>query len=350
MNPATKRLPVRWNTTSGVPSCSMRPARITATRSPIASASAWSWVTNTAGVPVSVQEPTTSAADLRPQVRVEAGERLVEQHQARLRAPAPWPARRAGARHPTARAGSGRRSPRARRCRAIGRAAAGARPATTSRSPNATLSATVRWGKRACSWNTSPTCRCSGSTRRVPSSTSVAADAHRAARRRAMSPATRRSSVDLPHPLGPTSASSSPSATVEVDVDRRRRVEPERLATRPTAAAPAWAERSWSGVRFDERRWSSWRLSIATGIERHGDDRQRRQRGLLEARLRRQVVDPDGQRVEADRAQQQAIGSSLRASTPTSTAAAIDAGARQRQVDPAEHPRGRAPRASGPTP
>ena len=87
MNPATNRLAGSWNTASGVPSCSMRPARITATRSPVAIASVWSWVTNTAGVPIERSSATTSRADLGAQVRVEAGERLVEQHQASAPAP-----------------------------------------------------------------------------------------------------------------------------------------------------------------------------------------------------------------------------------------------------------------------
>ena len=80
MNPATKRFTGRWNTSSGLPSCSMRPAHMTATRSPTVSASVWSWVTNRAGVRGAAQDVDDVGAQPGAQVRVEAGEGLVEQH------------------------------------------------------------------------------------------------------------------------------------------------------------------------------------------------------------------------------------------------------------------------------
>ena len=67
----------------------MRPARMTATRSPTVSASVWSWVTNSAGVRVRAQDVDDVGAQPRAQVGVEAGERLVEQHQPRLRRQGP---------------------------------------------------------------------------------------------------------------------------------------------------------------------------------------------------------------------------------------------------------------------
>ena len=57
---ATKSSTGWWYTSAGVPSCRIRPFRITAMRSPIANASCWSWVTNTAGVPVAFNAAATS--------------------------------------------------------------------------------------------------------------------------------------------------------------------------------------------------------------------------------------------------------------------------------------------------
>ena len=84
MKPATKRFTGRWYTSSGGPSCSIRPSRITATRSPIDKASAWSWVTNSAGVPVDRRIATMSARSRIRRVGIEAGEGLVEQHEPRF--------------------------------------------------------------------------------------------------------------------------------------------------------------------------------------------------------------------------------------------------------------------------
>ena len=60
MKAATKSSTGWWYTSAGVPSCRIRPFRITAMRSPIANASCWSWVTNTAGVPVAFNAAATS--------------------------------------------------------------------------------------------------------------------------------------------------------------------------------------------------------------------------------------------------------------------------------------------------
>jgi len=45
INPATKRFAGRQKTSSGVPTCWMRPALTTAMREPKVMASTWSWVT-----------------------------------------------------------------------------------------------------------------------------------------------------------------------------------------------------------------------------------------------------------------------------------------------------------------
>ena len=153
-------------------------------------------------------------------------------------APARGRARRAGARRPTARAGSGRRgrpSPTSpsqwsrRRC-PLG--------AAEPRRPKATFSATVRCGNRACSWNTSPTWRRSGSTparrrRRRPRRRCAIAPASAP-----ISPATSRSSVDLPHPLGPTRASSSPSSSAR-STSSTATVAAERLGDAPSSCRAA---------------------------------------------------------------------------------------------------------------
>ena len=280
---------------SGVPSCTIRPARITATRSPTASASSWSWVTNTAGVPVERRIVDDVVADLGAQVRVEAGERLVEQQQRR-------PGReRPGQRHPLAfaarqlvrvavavagrarpgrasrrprRRRGGRRAHRSRRCRPPSGAGTGRAPGTPARRGGA-RAARDRW----------PSSTTSPPSSIVPVSVGC-------------SPATMRSSVDLPQPLGPTSASSScvgRASNVDlVDGDRRRR----------SASTPRRRARRVDGHRRAHAPVEPPRQQ-EHGDTATSDDRQRRQRRLLEPRLRGQVVDPHRQRVEAERAQQQ---------------------------------------------
>ena len=88
------------------------------------------------------------------------------------------------------------------------RARCSARPFPCMRRPNAMLAATSRWGKRASSWNISPIPRRCGGTpsRSRPSSVTAPASS-------GCSPAIARSSVDLPPPLGPRTATVSPSST-----------------------------------------------------------------------------------------------------------------------------------------
>ena len=91
----------------GVSACSITPSRMTTTRSPIDSASVWSWVTSSAVVPVSRSARHRVGPHLGPQGLVEAAERLVEQHHGRAAGRAPGRARPAAARRRTARGGSG---------------------------------------------------------------------------------------------------------------------------------------------------------------------------------------------------------------------------------------------------
>ena len=74
----------RAYTSAGAPICSSRPARMTPTRSATASASSWSWVTNSVVVPTSSCTPPDLVAQLHPHLGVQRGERLVEQQHARL--------------------------------------------------------------------------------------------------------------------------------------------------------------------------------------------------------------------------------------------------------------------------
>jgi hypothetical protein len=73
-----------WYTSSGVPTCSMRPLFMITTRSASSSASSWSCVTNTGGeaeLLVQVPEP---APERLAHLRVERAEGLVQQQQLRL--------------------------------------------------------------------------------------------------------------------------------------------------------------------------------------------------------------------------------------------------------------------------
>ena len=75
-----------------------------------------------------------------------------------------------------------------------------------------------------------------------------------------ISPATSRSSVDLPHPLGPTRASSSPSSSVQVDV-----VDGDGGPERLRHAVEAQRRATFAHRRRPPVRTSSRRLSSATG-------------------------------------------------------------------------------------
>ncbi len=79
------------------------------------------------------------------------------------------------------------------------------------RSPNATLSATVRWGNSAYDWNTVLTLRLNGGTPTMsrPVSSTLPASG-------SSNPAIMRSDVVLPHPDGPSIEKNSPRPTVIV--------------------------------------------------------------------------------------------------------------------------------------
>ena len=201
-------------TSSGVPTWSMRPPCITATRSAISSASSWSWVTKTAVVPSARR---MSRTDRRISARRKASS----------------PENGSSSRSRRGRGASARA--RATRCCCPPESACGSRAsnpvmptsASTSatrasraarrlpRSPNATLSATERWGNSAWSWKTNPISRRSGGTCvPSPASSRPASDTRPASS--VSKPASIRSAVVLPQPDGPSSASTSPSATPNV--------------------------------------------------------------------------------------------------------------------------------------
>ena len=209
----------------GGSSCSSRPFDITPTRSATASASCWSWVTNTVGH----AELPLHAAD------------LVAQRLAYLRRRGPTAARPAAAAAaawrapgPGRRAASGRRRAGADlRSRAAVRPVTSSRPSTVdvrsegailrSRRPNSMLARAVMFGNSRYSWNTMPKPRFSVGVRVMsvpPTSTwpSVRAlEARQDARR-----------GRLPQPDGPEQGTSSARLDLQVErLQRHRR--PERL-------------------------------------------------------------------------------------------------------------------------
>ena len=206
---ATHTLAGRSQTSSGVPTCSNRPSRTTATRCPSASASPWSCVTCRVVTPVasctrriSPRVETRSCAS-----RFESGSSSSSTR-----------GRAANARANATRCRSppesspGRRSsnPSSRSASAVSRT----RSAITddgsdrARSPNAMLRSTLRCGNRANDWKTIATPRRDGSTR-AWSAPSISTRPPS----KGSSPAIARSNVDLPDPDAPSTATSSPGAT-----------------------------------------------------------------------------------------------------------------------------------------
>ncbi len=78
-NPATNGVAGCSYTSTGVPTCSMRPSLKTAMRSLIVSASSWSWVTKTNVMPTSRWICFSSVCIVQAQLEVQRAERLVEQ-------------------------------------------------------------------------------------------------------------------------------------------------------------------------------------------------------------------------------------------------------------------------------
>ena len=141
-------------------------------RSPTRIASSASWVTSSVGVPASRSSGQRLVAHLRAQRGVQGRERLVEQHQLRLRRQRP------GQRHPlllAARegvrigAGVGAHVDRGQQ---LGHALLARRAGRGRCSPKATFSPTRRCGNRAKSWNIRPTRRRSGGRLRPGSASS----------------------------------------------------------------------------------------------------------------------------------------------------------------------------------
>ena len=143
------------------------------------------------------------------QVRVDVRPRLVEQHELRARARARARARRAAAGRPRARADSGRRGRRGRRRRA-GRArgprARGAAGRSRRSRPRSGAGRARSPGRPSRPGAARAAPRCRRPRRACRSSSIVPASG-------ASKPAIRRSSVVLPQPDGPSSATNSPRST-----------------------------------------------------------------------------------------------------------------------------------------
>ena len=144
---------------------------------------------------------------------VEPAERLVHEKQGRIAGQSPRDRDPLGLPARQLTEAVGRRGPRCRSVPATTwrRASAAARLIPRDRGPKAMLSEADRWGNSRPAWNTSPTRRsCTlsgGSVHDIPSTvTSPAA---------ATSPARAASSVVLPAPLGPITATTSPGSAVK---------------------------------------------------------------------------------------------------------------------------------------
>ena len=300
---------------------------MTATLSPTARASAWSWVTKTAACPGRAQDGGDVLAQPGPQVGVEAGEGLVQQHERRLGSQS------TGQGHPltlAARqlvgvaAGRGGPTPPAR---------ASPPPATdrppAPRTPKPTLRATDQVGEQGVLLEDQADPARLGGQDRPTVVDHLAADGTPCPRRPGAGRPTRRSSVDLPHPLGPTRASSSPSATVEVDARRRPRW--TRIASCTSASSRASARRR-DGRHHGARRGPcpGQRDSTRTGMTATTMMDEGGQGRLLEAGLGGQVVDPHRQGVEAEGAQQQHDGQLLEGVDADEDGAGQQRGAGQR--------------------
>ena len=204
-------------TSSGVPSCSIWPSFITTTRSATSNASSWSCVTKTLVTWISSCSRRSQLPQLLPHLGVERAERLVEQQHLRLGR------ERAGQRDALPLAAGELRRDSGRRGRRAG-------PASSSSWTRRRISASAgRWprGARAGRRRRSRRPSCGGRARSAGrrSRRCVARRARRVAsspsnstvpRSATSSPAMMRSSVVLPEPDGPSSASSAPSATVKL--------------------------------------------------------------------------------------------------------------------------------------
>ena len=242
----------------------------TATRSASASASPRSWVTSTVVMRSSRRTAPRSPRSAVARRLIEARERLVEQQHARARARARAPARPAAPRRPTASraarsasAATPKRSSQ-RVARAARRRAAGT---PRKRSPRATLSATVVSASSG-SWKTLAMRRRSASAP-APASTGRPASEHAGRGRAGSSRPSTRSSVDLPLPLGPMTASTSPAATSSAGTSS---------ASAPRTSSADVAQREDGASRHEAARGSS-RGGSRTPSGGRGRSRGSRRRG-----------------------------------------------------------------------
>ena len=154
--------------------------------------------------------PETQQLHVEPvaRQRVERAEGLVEQQDGRIQRERPCDSRRAGASRRTAGAGGRARTRSSRRdleSSSRPRSRDGRAPSRPAPAETQTLSSSVRHGSRRGSWKTRPT-RGSGPATGVPWMSTLPSSGLRR-------PEIRRSSVLLPDPFGPTTATTGPAGT-----------------------------------------------------------------------------------------------------------------------------------------
>ena len=239
--------PSAWPVTAtgaGLVSAMTCPSSISMRRR-VRAATAWSWVMMTTVVPGRV-ELLQQGQDGRAGGRVEVAGGLVGQHDRRARRRSPGRSRPAAARPRTAGSAGRRPGARARpgpaRRRPAGAARRGAPRRTAARRPRCPARSGARRGRTA-------------GTRTRPA-TPAAPTAHRSRIRATSRPVTRTvplvglsrvpircSSVDLPDPDGPTTATSSPAATVRLTPVER----PHRRLPRVHLRHPLQFQHRYSG-------------------------------------------------------------------------------------------------------
>ena len=183
--------------------------RAGSTRSASWRASSTSWVTSRTVVGAAAWTSSSRSCILQPGQGVERRERLVEQQHATGCGRAPGRATPAGPCRPRPRVAGGRRRPSARPGRAVAATRSPRRrPRGVPRgSPRATLPASVRHGSSRGSWKATAQ---RGSNRSTDRSSIAPSRCGRS------SPPAIRSSVDLPQPLAPRIATTSPGRTDSV--------------------------------------------------------------------------------------------------------------------------------------
>ena len=193
----------------------MRPRSIRTRLSARAVASRGSWVTRTHEAPEAL---TWSRSNCRTMVRWVTSSAAMGSSRSRMRGPVASARARATRWDCPPDSWCGRcwahAATPSRRSQSRATDVASEREAPRRRGPNATLARTSRCGKRRCSWKTRLHGRRSGGTRTPPAGSSRTCPSTTIRPPvRGTTPASARSSVVLPDPFGPSTATTSPSAT-----------------------------------------------------------------------------------------------------------------------------------------